>query len=101
MFKQRILVQFSVRGDVRFVSHHDLMRVLGRAARRAGLPVAMSEGFNPRPRISLLLARGVGVASDAELDNARAIEVHRACGFTETCRAVHFMKPISSATTKQ
>lgn len=66
MFKQRILVQFSVRGDVRFVSHHDLMRVLGRAARRAGMPVAMSEGFNPRPRISLLLARGVGVASDAE-----------------------------------
>ena len=66
MFKQRILVQFSVKGDVRFVSHHDLMRVMGRAARRAGLPVAMSEGFNPRPRISLLLARGVGVASDGE-----------------------------------
>ena len=66
MFKQRILVQFSVRGDVRFVSHHDLMRVMGRAARRAGLPVSMSEGFNPRPRISLLLARGVGVASDGE-----------------------------------
>ncbi len=66
MFKQRILVRFSVQGDVRFVSHHDLMRVLGRAARRAGLPVAMSEGFNPRPRISLLLARGVGVASECE-----------------------------------
>lgn len=66
MFKQRILAQFSVRGDVRFVSHHDLMRVMGRAARRAGLPVSMSEGFNPRPRISLLLARGVGVAGDGE-----------------------------------
>ena len=66
MFKQRILVQFSVRGDVRFVSHHDLMRLLARSARRAALPVAMSEGFNPRPRISLLLARGVGVASDGE-----------------------------------
>ncbi len=67
MFKQRILVQFSIQGDVRFVSHHDLMRLLARAARRAGLPVAMSEGFNPRPRISLLLARGVGVASEGEL----------------------------------
>ena len=66
MFKQRILVQLSVRGDIRFVSHHDLMRVLGRAARRAGLPVAMSEGFNPRQKISLLLARGVGVASESE-----------------------------------
>jgi len=66
MFKQRILLQLSVKGDIRFVSHHDLMRVLGRAARRAGLPVAMSEGFNPRQKISLLLARGVGVASESE-----------------------------------
>ena len=66
MFKQRILIQLSVKGDIRFVSHHDLMRALGRSARRAGLPVAMSEGFNPRDKISLLLARGVGVASTSE-----------------------------------
>jgi radical SAM-linked protein len=66
MFKQRILIQFSVRGDIRFISHHDLMRVVGRASRRAKLPVAMSEGFNPRLRISLLLARAVGVASESE-----------------------------------
>ena len=66
MFKQRILAQLSIRGDIRFISHHDLMRVLGRAARRAGLPVAMSEGFNPRQKISVLLARPVGVASESE-----------------------------------
>jgi len=66
MFKQRVLLQISVRGDIRFVSHHDLMKVLGRAARRAGLSVARSEGFNPRQKISLLLARGVGVASESE-----------------------------------
>ena len=66
MFKQRILAQLSVKGDIRFISHHDLMRVLGRAARRAGLLVAMSEGFNPRQKISILLARPVGVASEAE-----------------------------------
>jgi radical SAM-linked protein len=66
MFKQRVLLQISIKGDVRFVSHHDLMKVLGRAARRAALPVARSEGFNPRQKISLLLARGVGVASESE-----------------------------------
>jgi radical SAM-linked protein len=66
MFKQRVLLQISIKGDIRFVSHHDLMKVLGRAARRAGLPVARSEGFNPRQKISLLLARGVGVASECE-----------------------------------
>jgi aminoglycoside 6'-N-acetyltransferase I len=32
------------------------------------------------------------LASDAELDNVGSIEAHRACGFTETCRAVHFIK---------
>ena len=42
------------------------MRVLSRATRRAKLPVAMSEGFNPRQKISLVLARGVGVASTSE-----------------------------------
>jgi len=66
MFKQRVLLQISVKGDIRFVSHHDLMKVLGRATRRAGLAVARSEGFNPRQKISLLLARGVGVASECE-----------------------------------
>jgi len=51
--KQNIRVRFSKEGDVRFTSHHDLMRVFERALRRAALPVAMSEGHNPRPRISL------------------------------------------------
>ena len=66
MFRQRILLTFSVTGDVRFISHQDMMRVLQRATRRAGLPVANSQGFNPRPRIAFLQARGVGVNSDAE-----------------------------------
>ena len=51
--KQNIRVLFSKEGDVRFTSHHDLMRVFERALRRADLPVAMSEGHNPRPRISI------------------------------------------------
>jgi aminoglycoside 6'-N-acetyltransferase I len=41
-------------------------------------------------------ARGLReLASDAELDNHRSIQTHRSCGFTEICRAVHFIKPIS------
>jgi aminoglycoside 6'-N-acetyltransferase I len=35
------------------------------------------------------------LASDAELDNAGSIEAHRACGFTEAGRTVHFIKPLS------
>ena len=66
MFRQRILLTFSVTGDIRFISHQDMMRVLSRAVKRSGLPVTNSQGFNPRPRIAFLQARGVGVSSAAE-----------------------------------
>jgi radical SAM-linked protein len=44
-----------------------MMRLWERALRRAGLPLRMSEGFNPRPRMSLSEPRSVGIASEAEL----------------------------------
>ncbi len=43
------------------------MRMFERALARAQLPVKFSEGFNPRPRLSLPLPRPVGIASAAEL----------------------------------
>ena len=67
MFRQRLRLWFRVVGDLRFLSHHDTMRLWERALRRAGLPLRMSEGFNPRPRMSLPEPRSVGVASDAEI----------------------------------
>jgi radical SAM-linked protein len=65
--KQNIRVRFSKRGDIRFISHHDLMRLFERALRRAGLPVAMSEGHNPRPRLSLPMPLSVGLAGRNEV----------------------------------
>lgn len=44
-----------------------MMRLWERALRRARLPLRMSQGFNPRPHISLVEPRSVGVTSDAEL----------------------------------
>ncbi len=58
--KQNIRVRFSKQGDIRFTSHHDLMRLFERALRRADLPVAASEGHNPRPRLSFPMALSVG-----------------------------------------
>jgi len=43
------------------------MRLWERALRRAGLPLRMSQGFNPRPKLSLSEPRSVGVASEAEI----------------------------------
>lgn len=53
-------------GKVRFVSHRDTARLFERALRTVGLPIAMSEGFTPRPRISFGLALPTGGESIAE-----------------------------------
>lgn len=58
--RENVRIRFSKRGDIRFISHHDLMRLFERALRRAGLPVAMSEGHNPRFRLSFPMALSVG-----------------------------------------
>lgn len=60
-------MRFAVDGDARFLSHHDVMRLMERAAARAELPLSYSRGFNPRPKLSLPLPRPVGVASRCEL----------------------------------
>jgi len=62
-----VLVKFRIWGNLRFLSHAETMSVFQRACVRAGIPVCHSEGFNPRPRMSLPLPRSVGVESDDEL----------------------------------
>lgn len=60
-------LRFAKRGDLRLVSHHDLMRTLERTLRRADLPVARSQGFNPRPKIVFALALGLGIEGRREV----------------------------------
>lgn len=57
---------YSVGGDLRFISHHDTLRMFRRAFARIALPLRFSQGFNPQPRMTIPLPRPVGVASDAE-----------------------------------
>jgi radical SAM-linked protein len=63
---QRLRVRYAKRGRLRFTSHRDVARVLERAIRRSGLPIAFSAGFSPHPRISYVGAAPTGVASEAE-----------------------------------
>ncbi len=62
-----LLVRFRIGGSLRFLSHAETLRVFQRACVRAGIRVRYSEGFNPRPKLSLPLPRPVGVESDDEL----------------------------------
>ncbi len=52
---------YSKEGPARFISHLDMLRTFERAIRRAGLPVAFSQGFNPHPRFSFGSPLPVGV----------------------------------------
>jgi len=62
----RMRVQFAKEGLLRFLSHLDVQRTLMRAFRRAGLPVAYTQGFNPHPRISFGSVLATGASSEAE-----------------------------------
>lgn len=49
------------------LSHHDLMRAFHRAIRRAGLPVTLTKGYNPRPRVVFPCALQLGIPSEDEV----------------------------------
>ncbi len=51
---------------MRYISHLDLMRLFMRAMRRADLPLKMSEGFSPHPKLSFKRALKLGVESEHE-----------------------------------
>ncbi len=54
-------------GNLRFLSHAETLNFLQRACVRADIGIQYSQGFNPRPKMSLPLPRPVGVESDDEL----------------------------------
>jgi radical SAM-linked protein len=63
----KVRIRFAKHGDLRLLSHHDLMRCLERALRRAALPVALTQGFTPRPRMSIVQALALGIEGRREV----------------------------------
>ena len=59
-------LRFAKQGKVRFVSHRDVARAFERSLRIAAAPVAFTQGFSPRPKMSFGLALAVGHESRAE-----------------------------------
>lgn len=62
----KVRVRFAKRGRARFSSHRDVARAMEWALRRAGIPVSLSHGFSPHPRLSWIGAAPTGAASEAE-----------------------------------
>lgn len=71
---------FEKTGNARFLSHLDLMRLFQRAFKRAGLPLTHTQGFNPRPSVSIALPLSLGIESHCELLD---FELEQAVALTE------------------
>jgi radical SAM-linked protein len=63
---QQIKVKYTKGEEIKFIGHRDLMRAFQRSVRRAGLPIAYSQGFNPHMKISWGNALKVGATSEGE-----------------------------------
>lgn len=62
----KLRVRYTKLGKIRFTSHRDTARHWERAVRKAGIPMAYSAGFTPRPKMSFGLALPTGGESLAE-----------------------------------
>ena len=76
----RVRLRFSKLGKVRWTSHRDVARMWERAFRRIQLPLAYTQGFSPRPKVSFGLALSTGHESvaeylDVELAPGAAVDV--------------------------
>lgn len=64
--KPQVRMHYRKLGKVRFISHRDMARCWERAVRRARMPIAYTEGFSPRPKMSFGLALPTTFESVAE-----------------------------------
>ena len=67
----RIRITFIKQGALRYTGHLDLHKLWERAARRAELPLAYSQGFHPQPKIYIAAALPLGFSSRCEVMDMR------------------------------
>lgn len=64
---QRLRITFGKTAQMRYTGHLDVYRAWERLMRRAGLPLAYTQGFSPHPRLNLASALPLGFTGDAEV----------------------------------
>ena len=65
--RDKVRIRFRKDGDLRLLSHHDLMRSFERMLRRAALPFRSPQGFHPKPRLVFALSLPLGVVGCEEV----------------------------------
>jgi radical SAM-linked protein len=61
-----VRLSYAKEGPAKYLSGLEIQSLWGRVFRRAGLPLAYSQGFNPSPKLSLSPALAVGAESEVE-----------------------------------
>ncbi len=67
MVRLRVRIRFCKQDDLRLIGHRDLMRCFERLFRRACVPLGMSQGFHPKPRMTFPLPLAVGIEGKDEV----------------------------------
>jgi radical SAM-linked protein len=67
MSQQRLRVTFAKGPRLKYISHLDLVLAWERALRRAGVPLAYSQGFHPQARLQLASGLPLGYTGTAEM----------------------------------
>jgi radical SAM-linked protein len=68
---QRLRITFAKGENLRYISHLDLTRAWERSLRRAGIPIAYSQGYHPHPKMVFAAALPVGCTAAAEVMDIR------------------------------
>ena len=56
----RYVIKFSKEGNIRYISHLDLLRLFKRSFKRVGIKLQYSQGFNPHPKMSFAQPLSLG-----------------------------------------
>lgn len=86
-YSQRMRVIFATDDTVKYVGHLDMHRAWERAIRRARLPLAYTQGFNPQARLQFAAALPVGFTGQAEIADVYLNEVLEPAEFLTRLRA--------------
>ncbi len=70
---REVRLRFSKTGRLKYISHLDINRAMGRAFKRADIPLWYTEGFNPHPYMSFSLPLSLGVESLCESVDIRLV----------------------------
>lgn len=66
--------RFSRGQELKYIAHLDMLRVFERAIKRAKIPVAYTQGFNPRQKLVFGLPMSIGLTSESEYADIELVE---------------------------